>query len=474
MNVPAAFDPQYALLGSTAGALDEIHICAGMGLTACALMFMPSSVRALMVPAQSPHLQWRSQQSWYGEAPKFGNVRIQDSGPSLINGEEFRLADEVFASHVAIFGHDPFLYAQLRVLIILYDYFANHPTRMCRNFFFHGSDKAMGWHNYGYIYNFLLGRMSGEIRAMLEVGTGKDRSGPDLTTGVSGAPGVSFGAWKECFPMAAIFTAEPNAHIAHQETQVETYWVDQTNPKTIEQLFESIGLRHFELIIDDGLHSFQANRMLMDRAYRRVADGGLYIIEDVTSVDIPQWEAYLASARCNAAIVRIPHPTNTFDNCIVLIRGGQRMVRPTNEFHQDDVAVGRPDARSHELIKAQGRAHARYRQRSLTTDRASQVRLGRLRSRLVSTPISRRATMVSPDDPEAVLRFYLVTGQQIGHSPNMYFDEAWYLRQYPEPRRPFVTDNTPPASTSTAASATAGARHIGYTMTTSTACQAKN
>jgi len=344
MNVPAAFDPQYALLGSTAGALDEIHICAGMGLTACALMFMPSSVRALMVPAQSPHLQWRSQQSWYGEAPKFGNVRIQDSGPSLINGEEFRLADEVFASHVAIFGHDPFLYAQLRVLIILYDYFANHPTRMCRNFFFHGSDKAMGWHNYGYIYNFLLGRMSGEIRAMLEVGTGKDRSGPDLTTGVSGAPGVSFGAWKECFPMAAIFTAEPNAHIAHQETQVETYWVDQTNPKTIEQLFESIGLRHFELIIDDGLHSFQANRMLMDRAYRRVADGGLYIIEDVTSVDIPQWEAYLASARCNAAIVRIPHPTNTFDNCIVLIRGGQRMVRPTNEFHQDDVSVGRPGA----------------------------------------------------------------------------------------------------------------------------------
>jgi GT2 family glycosyltransferase/glycosyltransferase involved in cell wall biosynthesis len=39
--------------------------------------------------------------------------------------------------------------------------------------------------------------------------------------------------------------------------------------------------------------------------------------------------------------------------------------------------------------------------------------------------------IASPDDPEAVLRFYLVTGQQSGHSPNMYFDEAWYLRQYP-------------------------------------------
>ena len=40
--------------------------------------------------------------------------------------------------------------------------------------------------------------------------------------------------------------------------------------------------------------------------------------------------------------------------------------------------------------------------------------------------------VVAPDDPEAVLRFYLVTGQQIGHSPNRYFDEAWYLEQYPD------------------------------------------
>ena len=33
---------------------------------------------------------------------------------------------------------------------------------------------------------------------------------------------------------------------------------------------------------------------------------------------------------------------------------------------------------------------------------------------------------------EAVLQYYLTTGQQIGHSPNPYFDETWYLRQNPE------------------------------------------
>src|SRR5271169_2584118 len=36
----------------------------------------------------------------------------------------------------------------------------------------------------------------------------------------------------------------------------------------------------------------------------------------------------------------------------------------------------------------------------------------------------------APDD--AVLRFYLETGQGLGHSPNTLFDEAWHRRAYPE------------------------------------------
>ena len=39
---------------------------------------------------------------------------------------------------------------------------------------------------------------------------------------------------------------------------------------------------------------------------------------------------------------------------------------------------------------------------------------------------------VTEDDPEAVLQYYLLTGQRIGHSPNRYFDEAWYRQRYPE------------------------------------------
>lgn len=33
---------------------------------------------------------------------------------------------------------------------------------------------------------------------------------------------------------------------------------------------------------------------------------------------------------------------------------------------------------------------------------------------------------------EAVLYFYLQQGRRLGHSPNMFFDEAWYVRAYPD------------------------------------------
>lgn len=39
---------------------------------------------------------------------------------------------------------------------------------------------------------------------------------------------------------------------------------------------------------------------------------------------------------------------------------------------------------------------------------------------------------LSDISPEAVLRYYLETGRQLGHSPNRFFDEAWHLRAYPD------------------------------------------
>jgi GT2 family glycosyltransferase len=46
-------------------------------------------------------------------------------------------------------------------------------------------------------------------------------------------------------------------------------------------------------------------------------------------------------------------------------------------------------------------------------------------------PDVRLAVQDADTDADAVLRFYLVSGQQLGHSPNPWFDEAWYLQENP-------------------------------------------
>jgi hypothetical protein len=323
MNVPGALDPSYALSGPAATALDEVHMFAGLALTACAMLFMPPAARALMVPAQTPHLVWASHASWYGSEPKFGNVLISQTPPTLIDSAEFRAADELFAVSARFYGHNPLLHAQLRVLVPLHSYFADHATPMCQNFLFHGSDKALGWHNYGYVYNFLLGRMNGRIKNILEIGIGTNNLDMPSTMGATGVPGASLRAWRENFSLAQIVGADVDDRILFQEGAIETFWVDQTHPEAIAQLFANIGPRRFDLIVDDGLHTFEANRTLMDGAYRHLVADGLYIIEDVADHTIEAWDRYLVDSGLEGVLLHLPHPTNHSDNRLILIPGGQ-------------------------------------------------------------------------------------------------------------------------------------------------------
>ncbi|MBU6497867.1 MAG: hypothetical protein KGQ40_05005 [Rhodospirillales bacterium] len=323
MNHPGAFDPSFALLGRTAGALDELHIFAGFGLTACTMLFLPPSARAVMIPANTSHMQWRSQQSWYGAAPKHGNVLVANTGPSIISADEFTRADALEASCLRVYGNQPRLQAQLRAALVTQPYFANNPTLFCRTFFYHGSDKAMGWHNYGYLYNFLLPPIVGCARSILEIGIGTNNLDVPSTMGVTGVPGASLRAWKELFPQATVIGADVDVRILFQEEGIETYWVDQTRPDAVRSLFDMIGDRKFDLIIDDGLHTFAANRTLLDGAYAHVHSNGLYVIEDVANGDIAAWEEYLAGVGHEAALIRLPHASNASDNCLILIPGGQ-------------------------------------------------------------------------------------------------------------------------------------------------------
>ena len=46
-------------------------------------------------------------------------------------------------------------------------------------------------------------------------------------------------------------------------------------------MWSDINKKDFDLIIDDGLHSFNAAKFFFDNSFQYLKSGGLYIIEDI-------------------------------------------------------------------------------------------------------------------------------------------------------------------------------------------------
>ena len=72
-----------------------------------------------------------------------------------------------------------------------------------------------------------------------------------------------------------------NRRILFEDQGIWTFYVDQTNPETIEELWNSFEDTKFDIIVDDGLHDYNANITFFENSIHMLKDGGIYIIEDI-------------------------------------------------------------------------------------------------------------------------------------------------------------------------------------------------
>jgi hypothetical protein len=115
--------------------------------------------------------------------------------------------------------------------------------------------------------------------------------------GPDGRPGASLRAWQELFPRAHVFGADIDTTVLFEEDRIRTYPCDQTDADSIERLWDQPGLGEpFDLIIDDGLHRFEANRLFLEKSVRKLRAAGIYVIEDVGSPELLEWERYFESS----------------------------------------------------------------------------------------------------------------------------------------------------------------------------------
>ena len=187
---------------------------------------------------------------------------------------------------------------------------------------FYGSDKGgrNNHHNYSEYYSELFFNERKNIKNFLEIGLGTNDVNMLSNMGEKGVPLASLKAWRDYFDNAIIYGADIDKKILKNHERIKTYFVDQTDPKTIELLFKNIGISDFDVILDDGLHEYNANICLFENSIKFLSNSGIYIIEDVYFKDKQKFINYLNNSDYNYSIENKNDKKNIANNCIIDIR----------------------------------------------------------------------------------------------------------------------------------------------------------
>jgi hypothetical protein len=137
--------------------------------------------------------------------------------------------------------------------------------------------------------------------------------------GKDGVPLASLRAWRDYFENANIYGADIDRNILKNEQRIKTFFVDQTNPATINSLFDEIGINNFDVILEDGLHEYSANICFFENSIKFLSDDGIYIIEDINFKDKEKFIKYFKKTNYNYSVVDIYHETNIANNCLIIV-----------------------------------------------------------------------------------------------------------------------------------------------------------
>ncbi len=159
------------------------------------------------------------------------------------------------------------------------------------------------------------------VRRVFECGLGTNN--PDLpsTMGELGKPGASLRVWRDYFPNAKIFGADIDRTILFEDERIMTFYVDQRMPKSVRDMWSVISEANFDLMIDDGLHEFDAGICLFENSIERLSPSGYYIIEDILPKDMPSYQRYFSRRKYKVEYVALPPPVREMtDNNLIVIR----------------------------------------------------------------------------------------------------------------------------------------------------------
>jgi hypothetical protein len=205
------------------------------------------------------------------------------------------------------------------------------PTKTCRVMKDYGSDKGglNAWHNYTTVYSVLFKKYRNQPVRIFEMGLGSNN--PDIPFAMSnGRPGASLRAWRDLFPRAYVYGADIDHDSLFQEERIKTFYCDQLDHAVIRQLWSQPDLRDpLDIIIDDGLHTWEGNTSFLEASLDHLSPGGIYVVEDIERGTVPTWYERIETTYSKQypayefVFAVLPNPNNDYDNNLLVIRRGE-------------------------------------------------------------------------------------------------------------------------------------------------------
>jgi SAM-dependent methyltransferase len=201
------------------------------------------------------------------------------------------------------------------------------PTKVCRVMTKYGSDKGRA-HNYTTVYAALFKERYDQPLRIFELGLGTNNVSLPSNMGEFGVPGASLRGWRELFPHAVMFGADVDRGILFQEDRIKTFYCDQLDRTSVRELWSRPDLQDgVDIIIEDGLHTFEANVSFLEESLDHLRPGGIYICEDIMWDCVDEWCNRVETMYSKQyptyefAFVVLPDGGNWANNLLVVQRG---------------------------------------------------------------------------------------------------------------------------------------------------------
>lgn len=176
-------------------------------------------------------------------------------------------------------------------------------------------------HTYTEFYTRIFGHCRDSVKLVFECGIGTNNPSLPSSMGINGRPGASLFVWRDYFPNAYIYGADIDRDILFQDERIKTSYINQLDPKEIELYWSECDVAGFDIMIDDGLHTFEGGSTLFLGSIDRLSDSGIYIIEDVNTQDLLLYKNFFSSMDFDVEFINLHRSTSILNaNSMVVVR----------------------------------------------------------------------------------------------------------------------------------------------------------